>query len=168
MNNHIALVFTVSLIIFPITNISAEEMEATALIKLNCGVTITKAIDLGTLVAGKEGLEASTFFKTSGPLSSTISLAATDWTGIDGIVHLLSEVTRYTITTDGKESKPTSYITKSSLGSAGESIILTSNAGPIEPVKLSLQISDEGDNLKAMPYSGEITQTLTFTVECND
>lgn len=85
-----------------------------------------------------------------------------------GAIHLAAEVTKYFIATTPKDAKSTHYADKTPLGSAGKSILLTDNAGPVDLVELYLQISAQGVLLQNMPYMGDITQTLTFTIDCND
>lgn len=285
MNNGIiiAFVFIVSLIAIPLTsNAFSQQIESKATIDAICGVDISENINFGTITPGTIHPEIETYFKTSGSVTSTVSLITSDWVGagsyatgkiylngvvdgesitingleytansppqedwefgigdkdsgdanrlaatinddtrigitnpkqdvtailtdnmiklqatklgktgndIDvsssdssftitnptlsgaqdvGAIHLYSEVTKFSIYTNGEEGKSPNYLNKNSFGSDGESISLTSTASPSDPIRLVLQLSTEGDNLKNMPYQGEITQTLTFSVECNN
>lgn len=80
--------------------------------------------------------------------------------------HMLSSVTRYTITVDGSSSTGIPYSEKISFPSKGVSHVLTTNASPAKNINLSLQISGI-DTLFDMPFSGPLFQDLTFTSSCN-
>lgn len=84
----------------------------------------------------------------------------------NGLEHMLSSVTKYTITTDGTSSTGTLYSDKIAFASKNVPHILTTQATPTYDISLSLQLSGE-DTLFNLPYGGPIFQKLTFTSECN-
>lgn len=122
-------------------------------------------VKIQATVLGKIGNDIDV---TSGDSSFTISNPTLSGAQDVDAIHLAAEVTRYFIAITPEESKSTQYTNKIPLGSAEETVLLTSNAGPVDSVELYLQISATGDLLQNMPYMGVITQTLTFTAECNE
>lgn len=128
-------------------------------------IPIDNMIKLQATVLGETGNDIDVSSNNS---SFTISNPTLSGAQDVGAIHLAAEVTKYFIATSPKDAKSTQYANKTPLGSAGKSVLLTSNAGPVDSVELYLQISAQDNLLKKMPYRGAITQTLTFTFECND
>jgi len=129
-------------------------------------VTATATENMIKIQSTKLGETGNDIDVSSNYSSFTITNPTLSFAQDVGATHLDSEVTKFSVYTNGEESKSPNYLNKNSFGSDGESILLTSTASPANPIKLVLQISAL-DTLQNMPYQGEITQTLTFTVTCN-
>lgn len=104
------------------------------------------------------------FASESNPSTISVSGSGTLEGGTDGVTHLLADVTKFSFTTDGTTVEASDYASKtSSLGVTP--VDLTTDAQIDQNIALKFQITTF-DTLKAMPYSGDLTQQITFTTTC--
>jgi len=126
----------------------------------NLNAILLKADALGT------GGNAFTLAETVTDAGTTVSGATFAGGEASGVVHMQAEATKYVITTDGTANAAVSYASKNAIGVDGVNTLLTANVDVGNDVKLYMQISGVG-TLENLPYSGALTQVLTFTVTCN-
>jgi hypothetical protein len=97
---------------------------------------------------------------------SDTSLVVAKQFSLDGsipAVHLKASVTKFVVDITDYVNTDLTYAEKTSMSTS--SVILTSEATPKSDTVLVLQISTIG-TLENMPYTGILTQTLTFTALC--
>jgi len=123
------------------------------------------AVLLKSTVLGTTG-NSINLAETVANAGTTISGATLSGAEVVGVVHMQAETTKYKITTDGSASTGDAYSAKTAAGVQGVNTVLTSTVDPLNSVNLSMQISGVG-TLENLPYSGALTQVLTFTVTCN-
>lgn len=133
-------------------------MDATG----NLNAVLLKTDALGT--AGN----AFTLLEGVADAGTTVSPSSGTLGGAEatGVVHMQAEHTKYVITTDGSTNAAVAYSAKNAIGVDGVNTLLTATVDTDNDVKLYMQISGDG-TLEALPYSGALTQVLTFTVTCN-
>ncbi len=156
------------LLIIPllVLNVNAQS-TGSATLEPTCGYFAPFNIDLGTISYGMDGVETTVQFDAVGSASATINLRATEWMGEDGFSHLDAEATRFNITMDDSDSSGVSYSEKTPFEANGVSFLLTNSTNPNYNMNASFQISAI-DKLINRPYSGPITQSITFNISCND
>lgn len=137
---------------------SRDAAAVTAVQQLNA--ILLKADTLGT------GGNAFTLAETVTDAGTTISGATFAGAEATGVVHMQAEATKFVITTDGTTNAGVAYASKTAIGVDGVNTLLTANVDIANDVKLYMHISGVG-TLEALPYSGALTQVLTFTVTCN-
>lgn len=130
-------------------------------------IAVGNVVILRSDVAGLAGNDVNVA-QTTG----TGTLVATDATLTDGedagTIHMLSTATKYAIKTDGTSSASVNYATKTAFDADGiVKNLAAETRGPENlAVSLSTEISGVG-TLINLPYNGALTQTLAFTVTCN-
>lgn len=148
---------------------TAVATDLTASINSRDGVvTATQNLNAILLKANALGTPGNAF-----TLAEAVTDAGTTVSGItfaggeaSGVVHMQAEATKYVITTNGTANAAVSYASKNAIGVDGVNTLLTANVDVANDVKLYMQISGVG-TLENLPYSGALTQVLTFTVTCN-
>ena len=102
--------------------------------------------------------------------TGTNTLELTDATLTDGenagTVHMLASATKYAIEVDGTPASGIAYASKTAFDAATVVKNLAAETDQTQDVSLALEISGDG-TLINLPYNGALTQTLTFTVTCN-
>jgi len=137
---------------------SRDGAAVTAVQQLNA--ILLKADTLGT------GGNSFTLAETVTDAGTTISGATFAGAEATGVVHMQAEATKFVITTDGTTNAGVAYASKTAIGVDGVNTLLTANVDIANDVKFYMHISGVG-TLEALPYSGALTQVLTFTVTCN-
>lgn len=105
--------------------------------------------------------------------TGTTGITETDLTGGGGtpVVHLQSEVTKYFITTNGDDpavtGTGTNYAGKTAIGASGVDTEIVALTDPNNALRTAFQITGVDPALENLPFSGALTQSLTFTVTCN-
>ena len=117
-----------------------------------------------TITASTTGIGGNAIALTSGQNTIAVSGSGTLEGGSEGQVHLAADVTKFSVDVASTGNPGIDYASKTSMDST--SVDLTNVASPANDVDLYLQISTIA-TLQNMPYDGELTQTLTFTVDCN-
>ena len=135
-------------------------------IAASCGFDIPSTLDFNDLSRNEHGIEVTDIWAALGNTPGTLELLATDWIGIDSQMHLFANATRYSITTDGSDSSGVSYESKTAIGDHNINTVIVPLTDYNNPLKVSFQISGI-DTLENLPYSGVITQNMTFTTTCN-
>lgn len=122
-------------------------------------VVIIRAATLGT------GGNAITMAEAVTDARTVLDGATLSGAEAPGITHMESIATRYAITTDGSSSTGAAYSAKTPFAADTVLHVLTTSVDPGQNTRISLQVSGIG-TLINLPYSGALTQTLTFTVTC--
>lgn len=152
--------------------ITATNLASSINADTRTGVTVV-AQDLTSESTGNVVIVRATVLGTTG---NSIDLVSSDSTMVvdaatltdaeaSGVTHMESTATKYAITTDGTSSTGTSYAGKTALDADTVLKVLTSTVDPAQNVRISMHISGDG-TLINLPYSGALTQTLSFTVTC--
>lgn len=146
----------------------ATDLTASINSRDSTAVTATQNLNAILLKADAPGTpgNAFTLAETVGDAGTTVSGATFAGGEAIGVVHMQAEATKYVITTDGTANAAVSYASKNAIGVDGVNTLLTANVDVANDVKLYMQISGVG-TLENLPYSGALTQVLTFTVTCN-
>lgn len=84
-----------------------------------------------------------------------------------GVTHMLASNTHYTVTVDGSDSSLENYATKKALAATGVDLSLAPQTEATTNLQMSLEINPVTAQMLALPYNGDLTQTLTFTSLCN-
>ena len=98
---------------------------------------------------------------------TTIVASSATLTGAEApnVVHMESTATKFVITTDNTASTGTAYSAKTAFEADTVLKVMTTTIDPAVNARMSLQVSGIG-TLINLPYSGALTQTLSFTVTC--
>lgn len=123
-------------------------------------------VTITATVAGEPGNNISLSGDTSIQSSSPTLSGGSDG---DDLVHLQSDATKYNVTFEGTNPFGELYPDKTAMKINTESAVLGTttfqNSATVD-ILMALQVSADG-NLENLPYSGGLTQTLTFTTSCN-
>lgn len=81
------------------------------------------------------------------------------------VKHAESTMTHFTFTSDGSSSQGGAYSSKTAALADTEVLVVVPRTDINQDVKVTFHISGDG-TLVALPYSGALQQSLTFTVTC--
>ncbi len=106
-------------------------------------------------------------FTTISPSAITLTGSGTLENGADPEVHLDASVTKYDYVNNGDTALATSDYTadKATVGASSNTHEVFATSDPDHNVVIQFQLSADGTLLN-MPYSGALTQDLTFTYDC--
>lgn len=128
-----------------------------------CGLTPSPAsLDYGTVARDAQSSERELVLTNTGTITTSVEVKGDNWTGTDTLVHLAAGKTRYAFGTTGTpDPSGIAYLSKAALttGFAGSGVIPPNNGNS---TYWQLEVS----NLQNLPYSGAISQTITFTFSC--
>ena len=132
----------------------------------SCGFDIPPTLNFEDLLRNSDGIEVNNIFNSTGTATRTLELLTkTNWLATsDSEMHLFANATKYNLTTDGSDSSGTSYASKTAIGEVDETILLADVAANID-LDVTFQLSGI-DTLQNLPFSGAMTQELTFTITC--
>ncbi len=137
------------------TSVSADNEGGTSNV-----VTITAVTLIGD--AGNDVIALEENVADAGTLVSGPFLTG----GADNVVHMLAEATKFSVSNDGNAPTLSTYAAKIAFPAEGAiAQDLISIASPSEHVIIAFHLSGDG-TLLAMPYSGILTQEITFTQSC--
>jgi len=147
---------------------TATDLAASINARDGAAVTATQQLNAVLLKADALGTGGNAFTLAEAVADAGTTVSGATFAGAEavGVVHMQAEATKYVTTTDGTTNAGVSYASKNAIGVDGVNTLLTANVDITNDVKLYMQISGVG-TLENLPYSGALTQVLTFTVTCN-
>jgi len=147
---------------------AATDLAASINSRDGAAVTATQNLNAILLKADTVGTAGNAFTLAEDVADAGTTVSGATFAGgeASGVVHMQAEATKFVITTDGTTNAGITYANKNAIGVDGVNTLLTANVDVANDVKLYMQISGVG-TLENLPYSGALTQVLTFTVTCN-
>jgi hypothetical protein len=165
MNRLTILGFMVSLLLTPIAFQAANAdttVTSTANISGTCGlVTAPTALNYGTVAPNAQSVEQLLVLNNTGTVTTQIQVNGTNWTS-SAITHLVVGKTKYAFgTTATPDPVGVAYASKTALTSTltGTAVVSPANTN-------STYWQLEASNLTNLPFSGALSQTITFTFSC--
>lgn len=129
-----------------------------------CGLSPSPAsLDYGNVDRGEQSVEQQLILANTGSLTTLIQVKGNDWTGNDILVHLAVGKTRYAFGSTGTpDPAAVNYLSKVALTTdfAGTDAVIPSNYS--NSTYWQLEVS----NMQNLPYSGTVSQTITFVFSC--
>lgn len=128
-----------------------------------CGLSPNPtSLDYGTISRDEQSTEKQLVLTNTGTIATSVQVQGDDWTGTDSIMHLEAGKTRYAFGSTGTpDPSGVAYASKTALTTtlAGNSVIASGNSN-------STYWQLEASNMQNLPFSGTISQTITFTFSC--
>lgn len=148
--------------------LAATDLAASINSRDAAAMTATGNLNAVLLVTDALGTAGNAFTLLETTANSSVNPTGGTLGGAEaaGVVHMQAEATKFVITTDGSTNAGIAYASKNAIGVDAVNTLLTATVDTDQDVRLYLHISGVG-TLENLPYSGALTQTLTFTVTCN-
>jgi len=153
--------FLFFILIMSVTIVSIPQQSYGA----TCGLVLNNTtFDFGTLerdeLSGEDNVAIE--FTNSGDATADVTVSAKNWLA-SNIIHIAGQLTKFSTSDQGTNGLGVSYAFKNSLNSTDGAIAF--GVIPIGPAVNNTywQLSTTLQNL---PFSGPITQSITFTASC--
>ncbi len=101
--------------------------------------------------------------RNQGDIRTILQVSGQDWKDANTVTHLDKAKTKWAVDVNGASGASTAYASKTALTGTAASFG-TIRAGATNQTYWQLEASD----IQNLPFSGAITQTITFTVQCLD
>ena len=142
----------------------ADDVTGQVTISSTCGLSFTSGspINFGTLDRDATATEQILVISNTGSATADLDVKGTDWTSGDTVTHSLVGNTRYAVgsTADPDPTGDVAYGSKTGL-TTSDVALGTSRPGNDNTTAWGFQAV-----LTNLPFSGALTQTITFTASC--
>jgi len=164
----IAIVIAAILVLPLVTTYAHAQATGSVTIQSTCGLNLNNtAFSFGTLAIGAtSGVDDERIqFTNPGAVTSDVTVYGKNWLS-GSTIHIGGELTKFSTSDQGTDGTGVAYGTKVALNST-DSGVLGDPFGTVEP---SPAVNNTSWQLLAtlqnLPFSGALTQAITFTATC--
>ncbi len=165
MNKLVLTTLLSSLLILPVVlqSARADDVTGQATIDATCGISFTggASINFGTIARNANSAEITKQITNTGTVRSSLQVQGADWKDANTVTHLDKAKTKWAVDVNGASGASTAYASKTALTGTAATYG-TIRADVTNSTYWELQASD----MQNLPFTGAITQTITFTVTC--
>lgn len=153
----------IALLLLPIGLQSVNAVSTTGSVTISgtCGLTFTSGapIAFGTLARDSVSSEQTLTLNNTGSVTSTVTVSASNWKDGSNVVHIAGQLTKFATTDQGTGL---AYASKHALNNTNGDIAF----GTVRPPNLNATYWQLQTALQNLPFSGALTQSVTFTASC--